>query len=72
MTTKAAGTGDAALKLTLPAAQRKRIKAWLVGHGEDLSLAEAALRLIDHGLDWSESLVSAEKSKKRGSPLRTS
>jgi hypothetical protein len=66
MATKAAGTGDAALKLTLPAAQRKRIKAWLASHGEDLSLAEAALRLIDHGLDWSDSLVSAEKSRKRG------
>ena len=67
MTMKAAGTGDAALKLTLPAAQRKRIEDWVVSHGEDLSLTEAALRLIDHGLDWSDSLLSAENSKKRGS-----
>ncbi len=65
MTTKAAATGDAALKLTLLAAQRKRIKDWLVRQDEELSLAEAAARLIDHGLDWSESLEAAQGSNRK-------
>jgi hypothetical protein len=71
MATKAAASGDAALKLMLPAAQRKRIEAWVVRQGEELSLAEASLRLIEHGLEWSESLEKAQSSKRRGSRLRT-
>ena len=66
MTTKAAAGGDAALKLALPSALRKRIKGWIVRRGEELTIAEAALKLIDHGLDWSDSLEAAQSSGPRG------
>jgi hypothetical protein len=70
MTTKSAANGDAVLKLTLPLAERKRIKSWLAKHGEDLTMAEAAIRLIGQGLDWSDSLENARESISRGDRSR--
>jgi hypothetical protein len=69
MTTKQAASGDAALKLPLPASQRARVEHWIARSGEDLSLAEAALRLIVHGLDWSESLDAVESNKSAAGSL---
>jgi hypothetical protein len=66
MTTKAAANGDAALKLALPSALRKRIEGWIARQGEELTLAEAALQLIDQGLDWSDGLEAAQSSSPRG------
>jgi hypothetical protein len=65
MTTKSAADGDAALKLALPSALRKRIKGWIARHGEELTLSEAALQLIDQGLDWSDGLAAAQGSSPR-------
>jgi hypothetical protein len=65
MTTKAAAGGDAALKLALPSALRPRIEIWIARQDEELTLADAALQLIDHGLAWSDGLEAARSSGPR-------